>query len=176
MYLTVSPCCIEYSRLVRKNQEDKGEREMTNIKVGHIGLNITNLANSIAFYQDIFGLTVKGASMEGEDKFAFLGNDQGIMITLWQQSEGRFDSKRPGLHHLAFQVDTIEEVKTYEQKLNEKKVKYIYDGIVTHREGAQSGGIFFEDPDGTRLEIFSPTGADEHGHAASGEKPSCGFF
>lgn len=31
---------------------------------------------------------------------------------------------------------------------------------IQRREGAASGGIFFFDPDGIRLEIFTPTGAD----------------
>ncbi len=42
-------------------------------------------------------------------------------------------------------------------------VPFIYDGIVPHAEGAQSGGIFFEDPDGIRLEIYAPNGAADHG-------------
>jgi hypothetical protein len=44
---------------------------------------------------------------------------------------------------------------------------------IQRREGAASGGIFFFDPDGIRLEIFTPTGADV---APSGTAPTCGFF
>ena len=43
--------------------------------------------------------------------------------------------------------------------MHDLKVKLLYQGIVPHAEGAESGGVFFEDPDGIRLEIFSPTGA-----------------
>lgn len=43
-----------------------------------------------------------------------------------------------------------------------------------HREGAQSGGIFFEDPDGTRLEIYAKDGAS--GAAPVTGAPTCGFF
>ncbi|CAM5442132.1 hypothetical protein SAVIM338S_02651 [Streptomyces avidinii] len=47
--------------------------------------------------------------------------------------------------------------------------------IVAHGEGARSGGIFFHDPDGTRLEIFSPT-VDEGLEAPVEGAPTCGFF
>ncbi|MEV5257368.1 VOC family protein [Streptomyces anulatus] len=38
-----------------------------------------------------------------------------------------------------------------------------------------SGGIFFSDPDGIRLEIYAPTGADPADAPTSGA-PTCGFF
>ena len=54
-------------------------------------------------------------------------------------------------------------------------VPFIYDGIVPHAEGTQSGGIFFEDPDGIRLEIYAPSGAGDRQPPSPGA-PSCGFF
>jgi lactoylglutathione lyase len=104
-----------------------------------------------------------------------LGLDGRTILTLWEQSGGKFDKGAPGLHHLSFQVETMDQVKGAEQKLRSMDVKFHYDGIVPHREGSPSGGIFFEDPDGIRLEIFSPTGAEEKS-APHAEAPSCGFF
>ena len=54
-------------------------------------------------------------------------------------------------------------------------MKLHHGGIVPHGEGASSGGIFFEDPDGTRLEIYAPAGANT-APAPSGTAPTCGFF
>ena len=42
------------------------------------------------------------------------------------------------------------------------RARFHHDGVVPHGEGASSGGIFFEDPDGIRLEIYTATGADAH--------------
>jgi catechol 2,3-dioxygenase-like lactoylglutathione lyase family enzyme len=53
--------------------------------------------------------------------------------------------------------------------------RFLYEGAVPHGEGASSGGIFFEDPDGTRLEIFTSDGL-QHAHAPTTGAPSCGFF
>ena len=149
---------------------------MSTFQIGHVALNVSNLDRSVSFYTDVFGLAVRGRSSEDGRKFAFLGTEQGVVLTLWEQSEGSFQTASPGLHHLAIQATDIHEVKAFERKLNELGTKFLYDGIVTHREGSPSGGIYFEDPDGIRLEIFSSTGADEHGHAVEGGGPSCGFF
>jgi catechol-2,3-dioxygenase len=97
------------------------------------------------------------------------------MLTLWQQANGRFEKGHPGLHHLSFQVAAIQEVQEIAKKLKALSAPLIYDGIVPHAEGAESGGLFFEDPDGIRLEIYAPTGASDHAAPTPGA-PSCGFF
>ncbi|MEM7516914.1 MAG: VOC family protein, partial [Planctomycetota bacterium] len=59
--------------------------------------------------------------------------------------------------------------------LEARGVSLLHDGVVAHGEGAASGGIFFEDPDGTRLEVFTSAGVEGHAPATAGA-PSCGFF
>lgn len=142
---------------------------------GHVGLNVTDLERSVDFYRRALGFEQLGASTEGEHRFAFLGFDGALRLTLWQQSDGEFSAKTPGLHHLSFQVDTIEQVLAVEAVLKELGVTFAHDGVVAHGEGAASGGIFFSDPDGIRLEVYAPSGADI-APAPSGSAPTCGFF
>ncbi len=145
------------------------------LQTGHVGLNVSNLERSKQFYQQVFGFQMIGESEVPDRRFLFLGDGQKLVLTLWQQSEGRFEKQRPGLHHLSFQVANIEQVKQIEQKLQAIQTPFLYDGIIPHNEGARSGGIFFEDPDGIRLEVYSPTGADQpNPPVANG--PACGFF
>ena len=96
-------------------------------------------------------------------------------LTLWQQSEGTFPKHAPRLHHFSFEVSALENVKQVEGRLRALGAGFLYDGVVSHSEGAQSGGIFFEDPDGIRLEIYTPTGAQDH-RAPTADAPTCGFF
>ncbi|MHA7664493.1 VOC family protein [Mycolicibacterium sp. HS_4_1] len=142
---------------------------------GHVGLNVTDLTRSVEFYRRALGFEQLGISEEGHHRYAFLGSDDTLRLTLWQQSAGTFSTRTPGLHHLSFQVDTIEQVQSVESALKELGVTFAHDGVVAHGEGAASGGIFFTDPDGIRLEICAPNGA-ESAPAPSGAAPTCGFF
>ena len=144
-------------------------------ETGHIGVNVTNLARSRAFYQAVFGFSVMNESTDPVRPFVFLADGDKLVLTLWQQSEGRFAAHTPGLHHLSFQVSDIDQVKAAEARLRDLNATVLHNGIVPHREGAQSGGVFFEDPDGTRLEIYAPSGADEN-PAPFAAAPTCGFF
>jgi lactoylglutathione lyase len=147
----------------------------TQFTTGHIGLNVSDLSRSKDFYSQVFGFDVIGESNEKQRAFAFLGQDQKVVLTLWQQSNGAFVTNRPGLHHLSFQVDSISQVREVERRLRDIGVVIHHDGIVPHKEGADSGGVYFEDPDGIRLEVFAAMGAGAS-QAPYGEAPTCGFF
>lgn len=145
------------------------------LRTGHVGLNVTDLERSLAFYRDALGFGLLGEGKEDGRRFAFLGRDGDLVLTLWQQADDPYAPRAAGLHHLAFSAGAIEEVRAYEERLRGLGVDFAYEGVVAHREGAASGGIFFHDPDGTRLEISVPTGAE--GAPAPGESaPTCGFF
>ena len=145
------------------------------VQTGHVGLNVTDLARSVRFYHNIFGLEVLKESDAAGRRFAVLGAGQKTVLTLWEQSEGRFNAGAPGLHHLSFRVEDIGAVREVERKVREAGARLIYDGVVPHAEGADSGGLCFEDPDGTRLEVFTPAGVGGT-HAPVAGAPSCGFF
>ena len=145
------------------------------LQTGHIGLNVTDLERSRKFYTDIFGFEVLGESSAKGREYVFLGQGDKPVLTLWQQSQGSFPKQSPGLHHLSFQVDSMELVKAAEGRLRHWNTRFQYEGVVAHAEGVQSGGLFFEDPDGIRLEIYAPAGAQAH-PAPVPDGPSCGFF
>ncbi len=148
---------------------------MFNVKTGHVGINVTDLARSIAFYSRVFAFELIGEGKDEGRRYAFLGREGRNVVALWQQSSGTFPTDRPGLHHLSFQVDDIADVRAAEARLKELGADFAYDGVVPHGEGAASGGIFFTDPDGIRLEIYAPTGA-ENATAPVQDAPTCGFF
>ncbi len=142
---------------------------------GHVGLNVTDLARSVEFYRRALGLEQLAISTDGDHRYAFLGYAGTLRLTLWQQSDGAFSTATPGLHHLSFQVDSIDEVRAVQSALEELGAAFAHDGVVAHHEGATSGGIFFSDPDGIRLEVYTLSGVDAE-PAPSGSAPTCGFF
>ncbi|MFZ3497650.1 VOC family protein [Streptomyces sp. 5.8] len=148
---------------------------ISKLRTGHVGLNVTDLDRSLAFYRDGLGFELLGEGKEEDRRFAFLGQDGELVLTLWQQAGGAYAPGAAGLHHLALSADAIEEVREYEERLRGLGVDFAYEGVVPHGEGAASGGIFFHDPDGTRLEISVPSGA-EGAEAPTTGAPTCGFF
>jgi lactoylglutathione lyase len=145
------------------------------LRTGHIGLNVTDLDRSLAFYRDVLGFPVLAEGQEGDRRYAFLGEGPAPVLTLWQQAEGAYDGGRAGLHHLALEADSIERVREYETALRAYGAAFHHDGVVALREGSAAGGIFFHDPDGTRLEISVPSGAED-APAPHQSAPTCGFF
>lgn len=145
------------------------------LATGDVGINVTDLDRSVTFYRDALGFEPLAVNSEGEHRYAFLGTGGTLRLTLWQQSDGRFSTETPGLHHLSFEAASIEEVRTVEAALKALGTEFAHDGVVAHGEGTASGGIFFTDPDGTRLEVYAPTGA-QTAPAPTGAAPTCGFF
>ena len=148
---------------------------VTSLQTGHVGLNVSRLERSQAFYQRLLGLTVVKEGTDPKQRWVFLGHDGKAVVTLFQQSSAPFSTSTAGLHHLSFQVKNMEQVRAAEKIARELNAPFFHDSVVAHSEGSHSGGIFFADPDGIRLEIFAPTGAEES-PAPGGEAPTCGFF
>jgi catechol 2,3-dioxygenase-like lactoylglutathione lyase family enzyme len=147
----------------------------TALKTGHVGLNVTDLDRSLAFYRRVFGFEVQAEGTDADRRWAFLGHGGKMLVALWQQAGDGFSTGHAGLHHLSFQVESIDEVDDVQATLGELGAEFLYDGVVPHGEGVSSGGIFFTDPDGIRLEVYAPSGADT-APAPSGTAPTCGFF
>jgi len=142
---------------------------------GHIGLNVTDIDRSIAFYQEVFGFELSGRGGEGIKAYALLGYGDQLVVTLWQQAAKDFGPDTAGLHHLAFAVESLEDVRAAEVRVRGTGAELAYDGIAVDMEGADSGGIFFFDPDGARLEIRTGRGVAGH-PAPTADGPTCGFF
>jgi len=142
---------------------------------GHIGLNVTDLRRSMAFYQEVFGFDALAESRDAGRSFVFLGYGDALVLTLWEQSTGAFPADRPGLHHLSFQVDSMDQVREAEGRARSVGARIFHGGVVPHQEGSASGGVFFADPDGIRLEVFAPGGAEAMTAPTPGA-PTCGFF
>src|SRR5215813_5700826 len=102
------------------------------LATAHVGLNVTDLKRSVVFYRQVFGFDLLRQSESEGRRFAFLGSGTNLVLTLWQQSDGKFEKRRSGLHHLSFQVASVEELKRAEARVRSSGGKLVHDGLVAH--------------------------------------------
>jgi catechol-2,3-dioxygenase len=80
-----------------------------------------------------------------------MARDGKVVLTLWEQRHGQFKMHRPGLHHLAVEARSVEEVNRTKGILNTLGAQW-GEGTQLYHEGPMSAGIYFSDPDGMRIE------------------------
>lgn len=118
--------------------------------VDHVGLSVKSLAATKDFFVEVLEFEVL-KYVEGEHAFV---TDGTTMITLWQTAEEKADVKSAGLHHLAFQVESLAVLRQIEERMKQKNIRLQFEGI-----GVQEGGfisLFCYGPSGIRIEFSTP--------------------
>ena len=122
--------------------------------LAHIGIRVADMDASIKFYVDTLGFELTNEQSMGATKLAFL-NIGTCLLELIQPAD--FAPREAGsIDHIAVEVIDIEPLVC---RLIEKGVKFLTDGINVVPEllgGVKN--IFFEGPDGERIEFFEYTG------------------
>lgn len=123
-------------------------------KIEHVGIMVSNMANSIAFYRDVVGFELLGTLDHGNGtvKLAFMATP-GAKETELELVEG-YNGNLPAegkVHHIAFTVDDLDAEISRIEKLG---VTFIDPDITTLPNGARYR--FFYGPDGEWLELFQP--------------------
>src|SRR6266436_1702275 len=102
-------------------------------KLGHIVLNVRDAAKSRDFYTRTLGL--KEAHHD---------------LALFQLASGDApDAAQPGLHHMAWQLGSVEELQAAYREL--KALGVPIESTVEHNV---TRSIYFSDPDGNRVELY----------------------
>lgn len=144
-------------------------------EIMHVGITVSNIENSIKFYRDILGLTLKGqALMEGKEtdalfamnnckvKIAYLNGSDNIIsppIELLEFVNNETIKDKPQLNKISiseicFRVDNIEKVYKH---LIDNNVEYLSEPQefdFTAYGFSKSKALYFKDPDGIILELM----------------------
>ena len=120
-------------------------------KVGHVVLNVRDVASSVKFYTEALGMDLMAHNTERHMAFLSFGT-QHHDIALFQAPAG-LELSELGLNHIAMQIDGGEEELRilYGQLL---KAGATIDRTTDH---GMTHSVYFFDLDGNRLEIFCET-------------------
>jgi catechol-2,3-dioxygenase len=119
-------------------------------KVGHVVLNGQDLGKLEQFYTEVLGFTVVARTKRPKGVFFSLGTQHHDLAVI--QAPPTASTERPtvtGLHHLALQVGSHEELKSCYQELKARGVPIAMtvDHKITH-------SVYFSDPEGNMVELF----------------------
>ena len=121
-------------------------------RLGHVVLMVQDLERSLAFYTGVLGFKISDVYPEEMQPggFAFLrcGADHHSIALV---GAGPGASKHTELHHIAFEVGSLEEVFRVRDRLRQHQATITFEG--RRRAGCQIS-VEFLDPDGHCLEIY----------------------
>lgn len=121
-------------------------------KLGHVVIQVSDLERSLTFYTQVLGFKVSDIypeeMMPGGMVFLRCGTDHHC-IALVGAADGR--AKNLELHHVAFEVSTLDDVIRARDHLRANNVSIDFEG--RRRAGCQIA-VEFLDPDNHHLEIY----------------------
>lgn len=120
--------------------------------VDHINMNVSNLDNSLSFYQNLFANTaIKESGKNGFGRpYAILGIDGKLYLCLYESEESTTESG--SLNHIGINVPNFNQVVN---NLRENNYPLLYGGVVDYPE---SQSVYVADPDGNEIEFSSRFG------------------
>jgi len=121
-------------------------------RLGHVVVMVNDLERSVEFYTQVLGFKVSDVYSEDLQPggFAFL-RCHTDHHTIALVGAGSGTPQHDELHHIAFEVATLEEVFRVRERLREHKVTITFEG--RRRAGCQIA-VEFLDPDGHTIEIY----------------------
>lgn len=170
--LAGSPALLPAQPKTSKNMDNKGFS-----RVNHVGIVVADLDKAIVFYEALTGQKISNLDEIGGDRMAqVLGLDRTLIryanlhldnmnidLLEYKQPEptrAQYENNQVSAMHLCFEVDDIHEAV---QRLKDAGIKLSGEPIIFEQaDGLKSGWgtavAYFDDPDGTHLEIIAPQG------------------
>ncbi len=122
--------------------------------VSHVGLTVSDLDRSVAWYTDVLGLALlMPTDAPGMRRVLLVHPGSGLLVGLVQHEGGSrdaFEERRTGLDHLSFAVASRDELVAWAERLRDKGVPAGEINDVPY-----GSVLVVRDPDGIQLELFA---------------------
>lgn len=127
--------------------------------IGHFGLSVSDLDESIRFYTEVLGLEM--SERREKDAFFRVGTDDVLALIQYPGGAARFDTEmRPknrgkAFTHFGLMAESVESVFGFQKYLEASGVEIVKEAY----ERWDGASVYFLDPNGYTLEFiyFAPT-------------------
>jgi len=127
------------------------------VSFDHLQINVSDPAISFPFYKKFLGYLGYKVIHESKECVGFSNGTTDFWINKVEDrfKDEKFHRKHPGLNHLAFWVNSKEDVdRFYEEFLKSNGLLTLYETPKYFKEYAPDYyAVFFEDPDRIKLEV-----------------------
>jgi catechol 2,3-dioxygenase-like lactoylglutathione lyase family enzyme len=131
--------------------------------LAHVDLVCRDVERSIAFYLDVLGplglqppVTFDGERGETIHYLRFpAGGSVGLRAAVGEGADGDFALYAPGLHHLAFGVESPDDVRVAHERAAAAGAEVLHPPRAFPQYHPDYFATFFLDPDGFRVEVRS---------------------
>jgi catechol 2,3-dioxygenase-like lactoylglutathione lyase family enzyme len=141
------------------------KRPENHLGMGHIALNVRNMASSEHFYVELLGMRVEWRP-DADNLYLSSGPDN---LALHKSAVDDLDEAAQRLDHIGFFLANPEAVDNWYEFLTEQGVK-IGNPPRTHRDGARS--FYCLDPDGVTVQIIYHPPVVKHHESVNSTKVS----
>jgi len=128
-------------------------------RIHHLDLSVEDADASASWYTTVLGFRRVGdfTTPDGSRRKVFLSHDHlDVRLGLCEHARpgaDNFDETRTGLDHLAFGLDSVDEMHAWERRLRECNVNHTPVSPANTIDGAYV--LVFRDPDNIQLELFA---------------------
>jgi catechol 2,3-dioxygenase-like lactoylglutathione lyase family enzyme len=124
--------------------------------IGHFGINLSNPGRSFDFWKDLFNyfeFVITGEvfhfhASDGHSEFCITATEEKYI-------KNGFHRKNTGLNHVAFKVNSQEQVDQFVSEfLKPRNISTLYGGEKSYPDYANEYyAVYFEDPDRIKIEV-----------------------
>ncbi|MBM3217258.1 MAG: glyoxalase [Candidatus Rokubacteria bacterium] len=118
-------------------------------KLGHVVLRVRDAQKSKDFYMKTIGLKLAHEDLERGTVFLSFGEQHHDLALFQPATQPAADASHAGLHHVAWQVGSFEELQAAYRDLRAMGVPV--ESTVEHNV---TRSVYFPDPDGNRVELY----------------------
>jgi catechol 2,3-dioxygenase-like lactoylglutathione lyase family enzyme len=123
------------------------------LQLTHVGMFVRDIEKMAAFYTDVMGLTVADrGDIPGDRKIVFLSNDPDEHHQFVLVSGRPDDDSQVAAQQISFLVDTLDAVRTMHDRVKAAGME-----ITQQTNHGNAWSVYFKDPDGNRVEVYTHT-------------------